>query len=435
MSILVAVAALPLVVLLGISGLRAPLRVLLPIYALLVPFGSGLTLAVGIPSPFDSLTSLFGLAVIIGLGIQLLVHRATGPIRTEVLAWIAFAGLNGVTYLWSVNRGRTASQFFILASLLALYVLVSMLPIDPGDVARLRDGIIVGGTLACAYGFYLLLTGALPEEAAGLPRFATAGGAGDASDPNITAAVLVLPIVLGLARTLRARSGGVRLAAGLATALMVVGLLLTASRGGALAATVGIIVLLAHERRSALVGVGVVATVAVVVLASTLLAPEQVERLQTSGSSGRTNIYDVAFVACSEHCLTGSGLNTFREVHRDAYLRTPGAVGVRIDEPPHNILLGAVIELGVAGLLILVGAVVLTIRSLRHLPRDVRGAPLAAIIGLLVSNAFLGNLYFKYFWLVLLYAVVVSAGHREQLDDDPRADPGVPTRNLVAATP
>jgi O-antigen ligase len=127
-----------------------------------------------------------------------------------------------------------------------------------------------------------------------------------------------------------------------------------------------------HEPRPGRLALGAAVSIAVVVAGAAILAPEQVDRLTTPGSSGRTNIYEVGRVACVEHCLIGSGLATFPIVHGDAFLQTPGAVGFRIDEPPHNIVLGAAVETGIAGLATMVVALALTLRSL---PREVRGAP------------------------------------------------------------
>lgn len=401
---LLALAALPLVIAAGVAALRAPLRVLVPVYAALVPFGSGITVPIGIPPPFNTVTTLAGLGVIAVVGAQLLFGGGGERLHPSIPAWLLFAGMNGVTFLWSMDRSATFDRFVILASLVALYVVTLLVPIDRGDVERLRDGIIIGGTLACAYGFFLLLTGALPEEKAGLPRFATAGGVGDAADPNITAAVLILPLVLATSRAIHAERKLVRIGCVASALLIGTGLLLTASRGGMLAAALALVVLIAHDRRP--LGVTITAVLLLVVIAAvgSVLAPEQFERLDKSGSSGRTNIWRVGLIACERHCLTGSGLNTFPKVHTETLLSHAGAAGVRLNEPPHNIWLGVAVELGVTGLVLLVIALATTVLPLRALSRAQRGPPVAALVGVLAANFFLANLYFKYFWLVLMYA-------------------------------
>lgn len=413
-DLLMIVTVLPMVMVVGVLGLRAPMQTVVPLYAAMVPFGSGFILPIGLPNPFDSLTSIVGLVAVIGLGFHLVFLRTAGTVRPELIAWLLFGAVNGLSFIWSIDRGATVQRVLIVMSLLALYALVSLIPVTRSDLARLRDAIIVGASLACAYGFYLLLTDALPEENAGMPRFATAGGAGDASDPNITAATLVLPIALGLDRALKGGRTSVRFLAGVGTAFMVIGLILTASRGGALGAALAVFVVLAHHHKPLRFALVVLLSLALVFTLTSRLAPEQAGRFQVSDSSGRTDIYQVGWVACQAHCLTGSGSNTFTEVHRQYYLSTPEAIGVRIDEPPHNIWLGVVIELGVAGFATMSVALALTVRSVLKLPRAVRGAPLAGLVGVLTTNMFLGNLYFKYFWLVILYASVAAGVHERR---------------------
>jgi hypothetical protein len=121
----IGLSALPLLVPLGVRGLRDPLRILLPLYALLIPFGSGITVPVGIPSPFNTLTTLVGLAVVAGLSVHILIYRTAAPWRPEVIAWTLFAAVNGLTYLWTVDRSETAGRFVIFG--------------EPGGAVRARE--------------------------------------------------------------------------------------------------------------------------------------------------------------------------------------------------------------------------------------------------------------------------------------------------------
>lgn len=409
---------LPAVAAVGVAALRSPTRTVLPVYAALVPFGSGIALPIPLPSPFDTVTTLAGLAASGALVLHIILVGGTRRLHPSLSAWLMFVGVSGLTFAWSIDRGDTVERFLILISLVALYVVALLAPVGREEVERLKDGIIIGATLACGYGFFLLLTGNLPEEKAGLPRFATAGGVGDASDPNITAAVLVLPLVLAISRVFRSRRPIVRAAHGAAALLIATGLLLTASRGGMLAASLAVFVLVLHERRRALIVVVTLLLVTIVGLVGYALAPEQIERLDKPGSSGRTSIWMVGLIACERWCLTGSGLNTFEEVHTETLLSTAEATGFRLGEPPHNMWLGVAIEVGVVGVALLAVALVLTALPLRRLSLTRRGPPLAALVGLLVANFFLANLHFKYFWLVLLYV----AYEAQSESDVPKTD-------------
>jgi O-antigen ligase len=411
LALVVGLALLPLLAVGGLVGFRSPLKLVLPVYAVLVPFGSGITLPIPLPSPFNTVTTLVGL---IAAGC-LVAHRmlcTSAPPRLlpEVVAWILFAGVNGLTYLWSIDAGKTLSGFSILLSLLGLYVLLTLMPVTWQEVHLLGFGSVVGGLAICLWGLYLLATDNLPEEKAGLPRFSIAGGVGDAADPNITAAVLVFPLAVAAGYALFGTRSWLRLAAALSAATMAGGILLTASRGGMLAAGVGLLVLIAHHRRRlpVLVAAGVVGLL--VLVGSMLAAPEQVSRLDQAGSSGRTNIWRTALAACPRYCAYGSGLNTFPDVQEETLLSTPEIPGFRLGEPAHNIWLGAAVETGIVSIVLLGAGLGLSAASLWRLPGPVRAVPLAGLAGLLTSNMFLGNLRFKYFWLVLMYAAAWPPG-------------------------
>jgi len=403
---LLVLTVLPAVAAGVIVGLRAPMRTVLPFYAALVPFGSGIALPIGLPSPFNTLTTLAGLVAIAAIVANLLLGGRSAPrLIPSFPLWLLFLGVNAVTYLWSVDRGVTIDYLLVLVSLVALFSAVALMPADPGDARRLEDGILLGAVGASAFGFYLLLTGQLPEKAAGIPRFATAGGA--SADPNITAAVLVLPLVVSVARARSARGWG-RTAAIFAAILLSVGLVLTASRGGMAAAAVAIAVLVAHQGRPIRTVATVGALAVLVALAGALLAPDQVDRLSRQGSSGRTDVWRVAQRACGTYCWSGSGLGTFPHVHAAVAAETPDIFSYRLAIRAHNIWLGAAVETGLVSVVLLAAALVFTASPLRRLPAGVRGPPLAALAGLVTSNMFLGNLSFKYFWLVLIYATVTT---------------------------
>ena len=410
--VLLAVAALPVVAVVLLVGVRSPRRVLVPLYAAVVPFGSSIALPLPLPAPFNTVTTLLGLACAAALGAELVFLRRGAPrILPEAFAWIGFAGVAALTFVWSTRPAVTVDALFVLLSLLVLYVLYALVRLDEGDVERFERGAVAGGVITCVWGLVLLVTGNLPEENAGLPRFAISGGVGDAADPNITAAVLVLPLVIAVGIALRSGRGRQRVLATGSALLISAGILLTASRGGVVAAAIGTFVVIAQGRRRSLsLAIAAVGVIGVIAFLS-LSAPEQVDRLTAPGSSGRTNIWRTGLVACEQHCALGSGLATFPQVQEETLLTTPGLKGFRLREQPHNMWLGAAVETGIASIILIVLAFALTFRTLVRSDPLRRAPALGAVIGLLVSNAFLANLRFKYFWVVLMYAAAVGLAH------------------------
>jgi len=393
-----------------IVAARSPARTTLFAYAAAVPFGSGITLPVPLPPPFNTLTSFLGLVAGAAAATEVLVARRAGTrVPATVPIAICLLAVTASTYGWSVDRDATNDAVLVLASLVGLYVAVLIAPLDRRDARGLGSAIAVGGALASAYGYWLLLTDSLPTEGAGIPRFSTAGGVGDDADPNITAATLVLPLAISVHRALSA-SGRRRTAWAVAAAAITGGILLTASRGGVLGMAVALVVLALLRPRSGRTLAMTAGAIALVLVATAALAPAQIERLTTSGSSGRTSVWQIGLDACARECLTGSGFGTYLQVHEETFLTSPDAAGVRASLKAHNVWLQLGVEAGVASVVLLAALLVVTVAGLRRCASSEREPALAAIAGLLATNLFLANLGFKYFWLVLLHAGVVLAG-------------------------
>jgi O-antigen ligase len=108
------------------------------------------------------------------------------------------------------------------------------------------------------------------------------------------------------------------------------------------------------------------------------------------------------------YCLTGSGWGTFPTVYAQELASTPQA---RVQPrgstfEPHNIFILAGIELGLPGLLLLIGGIAVSAASALRLPERMRAAPTAALLSTVVSSFFLSNMKFKFFWAVLAFVAV-----------------------------
>jgi O-antigen ligase len=405
--LVVLVAALPAVVGLAVVSGRDPLGVVLPAYAATVPFGSGLAVP-GLPTSLFSASSLAGLVLTAVLMARLALGRR-GPARVPaaVVAWLVFAAVAGTSVYWSISTSSTVQAYAITCSLIALYAAVRLSAVDATVLRRLEAGILVGGTAAAAYGLYQYATGTLVVGVGGDVRFGR-----DLTDPNHLAATLLLPLTLSLSRAGAATRVWLRLLYGGIAALVLIAIVLTGSRGGVLGVLAVFAVLAltsVHRVRVLATGGAVLAVLAVLVVS----VPSAVnDRLLDEGSSGRTGIWKVGLAGCPEYCLAGAGWGTFGKVYDEYLSRTSGAKALRDREMgSHNVYLGTAVELGMAGLLMLVVALALCLREAVVLPKAVRGPPLAALCGLLFTTMLLGNLRFKYFWLVLIYVGVCHAVH------------------------
>lgn len=413
-----AVVLLPALLALGIVGVRRPI-VLLTAYAATVPFGSAVTLPGGLPEPFNTLSSLLGVVVAVVLSAHLVVARRGAPrLPIALPVWLVYVGVSAASFAWSVDPSATFDELIVLISLVAVYAVTVLVDIDRRDLSLLEHGIAGGGVLASAYGLVLLVTGSLPPSEGGTPRFVLTAS----DEPNVTAASLLLPLVIAAAHALKATRPGTRLLHAGGAALIGAAILLTGSRGALIAALAALAVLIlsmARSRRAVALLVAVVG----VVLATFAAAPEPLQdRLTGSGSSGRTDIWSVGISACQRYCLLGSGLGTFPVVYQEEHLVNPDAKTTRSKAyKAHNIWLQAAVEVGLLGLLVLLAGFVLVAKDVLALPWHLRGAPLAALAALAVSNTMVSHAAFKYFWLVLLYATVSVQSARPERQAGPPA--------------
>ncbi len=383
-----------------------PLTVTLPFYAAVLPVGG--LLAVG-SSRFSSLSSILGLLLVAGLLAQVAAgHRTTVPISLTVPLWLLFLGVAGATTLWSVDAATTAAGFVVLGSLLAVFVLVSTSPVDRLVLRRTENGLLVGGTAVVCYGVaQLLFLGGLPAHVPG-SSLDTGGRFGnDLLGADNEAVALLLPLVIALSRSVTRRSTRSQvLYLGLA-AFMLLGILMTGSRGGILASIVAGVVLAfatpqGRRRLLTYTAVGLMLGAVVFFLHPLGIAERTVA---TSSSSGRLSIWRVGIAACPQYCALGSGWETFPDVYAKTQPSVANAqvlVGKGGSYQPHNVILLVAIELGIPGLILLFAVLAATVADALRLPVRMRGPPLGALLGTWFAAMFLSNLEYKFFWMALV---------------------------------
>jgi O-antigen ligase len=418
--LLFVLAVAPFAFIIFARSLRNPVGIAVACYAFVLPFGSGFTLPIGLPSPFNTVSTLVGLWAIVASFVYLAGRDNWAPLHPSVPFWLALLALVIASDAWSLDHSATLRNANVLVSLVALFVVVSLVRADPNDVKRVEIAAIAGGASACCYGLWLLNTGGLTAPAGmEAPRFATAGGTGDTADPNITAASLLLPLVLALTYALRARTWRGRLLAFGAFGLIATGIVLTGSRGGAIAAIVGCIVVITNERGLRLL-IPFAAVVAMIVVVAIAVAPGSLGgRFTQTSSTGRTDIWRVGLRACPQYCLRGSGWGTFPDVYLNTVITNVDLAGHGVrDFKAHNIALAMLIEMGIGGLVLGIAGIVLVFGTAVRIPRRRRGPPLAALVAVLAANMFLSNFNFKYFWFVLTYVVIVANMNTQSDDSD-----------------
>ena len=426
----IALAAAPVVVAIVVACLREPLRVALPVYAALVPFGS--LLSVG-SSKFASLSSLVGVLLGVGLVVRLVrTRRVRVRLSPTVPVWLLLLGVIGATALWSISPRTTASSFVIVGSLVVTYVLVALNQIDRGVLRLVENGLVVGGVAAVGYGlFQLIVLGGFPADPP-VPGVTDGRFGNDLLGPNNQAVAFILPLVICISRSVSLADRSKRLLHGSIAALLLLGILMTGSRGGLLATSLAMAVLAmaAPRGRGKVLSWGLIGvTVAVFVFFAHPFGLAE-RTVETTSSSGRTDIWRVGIAACPQYCAFGSGWGTFRQVYADTQAKVPDArvlVGAGAYEP-HDIWLLVAIEAGTAGFVLLVVGLGLTVAEALRLPAGLRAPPLSALAATLFAAFFLSNLEFKFFWMALMMvALSRNLAHLEAA--------GTEERGLTQAAP
>jgi O-antigen ligase len=403
--LLIAVAA-PLLLGFAVICLREPLRVALPVYTALIPFGGLVSLG---SSPFSSASSLLGLLLGAGLTAQLMAGRRLAPrLSAAVPVWTVFLGLAAATTLWTINRSVTLLGLAVLASLVLVFLLVAISDVDRSIVRRTESALLLGSSIAILYGFYqLLFQGGLADDSGGIEQGGRFGNG--MLGPNILAVTLLIPFAIALNRAFNPRDPGRQLPNSALAALMLSGVLMTGSRTGTLGAGIVVVVMIVAFPRGGRRGLGAALVVGALatVLVWTLHPLGLAERTFASAtsSSGRLDIWEVGLAACADYCGIGSGWGTFPDVYAATQATVPGArvlTGEEGSYQPHNLWLLAVVELGIAGLLLLTIGLAVSLYQAFKLPPEFRPAAVGSTAGLIIGVFFLSSMEFKMFWLALM---------------------------------
>ena len=324
------------------------------------------------------------------------------PIVVMLLALYVLWAL--ASLMWSVDPASTMSYVFTFVQLLILVVVIWQLCITDRDRRAVQQAYVIGSAIAVFEGVRNFVLG---NEAV-YQRFSVSN-----TDPNDYA--LILALAIPMAWDLFANQRGlVRVLNLLCIPLALVGIILTGSRGGSLAAAVALLVVplgfMALDRFGR-------RTILALLLAGLLAVPffwgdivttvgSNIERISTLGeelSSGTLNdraiIWDLGMEAFGERPLTGVGGGAFPAAIEKA-------AGVR--ELAHNTFISVAVEMGLVGLLLFGSVmVVLTVPLIRSY--SVRTMPgVILLLTLLVGITPLTWEFRKPTWLVIALLLVLG---------------------------
>jgi O-antigen ligase len=417
-------------------GVSRPTRTIIPLYAAVVPIGGVFGIPVPLPVPFNSLSSLIGGLALLATVMHILLYGRARIPSLPVAVWFVLLSWFAMTAFWAQLPSAAVEELSIALPLVLLMAAVGILPSDAGDVTAVRIAIVLGGAVIGAYALMLLVTGAALPIHGTAQRFSIAADPSQ-TNPNQLAAALILPFLFSLDLVLRGEGPRLRVGTwkvlGSVNALLLgVALIMTGSRGGAIATATGLLLILVFAwrwhpdlRRSVVrLVAGAVLVVAAIGFASFIaikLSPEgrwadvtsidAVQRLSSpeAGTSGRAEIWTTGYAACQRFCALGAGLGNFPTVFTDLFATTGAGRNVGLARPGHNLYFEIAVETGFVGLTLLLFALAsewLALRSTGHLAPALG----AALVALLVVDAFESFIWFKYFWLLFM-VIRLAEGH------------------------
>jgi len=323
-----------------------------------------------------------------------------------VIGAIALVSWSAISIAWaqSTSATATATERYLLNILL--------LPIVFGAIRRREHLIAVvaafffGAAFSAVYGIF--------QSAGSVDRLTGAVG-----DANEQAAVLVagMMLAIGLFAALpRGSTGRFWTAAG--AFLCMFGFVNTVSRGGLVALGCALVaaILFGGRWRGRAISLAVVGVAAIGLYFSVLAPLAQRQHLSSTSSTGRTDLWKVGWKMFGANPITGVGSGNFPTAAIN-YVQAAGPLTradliVDVPHATHNQYLDVLDELGVPGLLALVGIMVVSLRAALLAARryeragDVplelisRGAFLA-LVGMLSADVFLSGQFSKQLWLLV----------------------------------
>lgn len=366
------------------------------------------------------------------------------------MAFLAVQGLSAV-FARDQALAREGLQTFVFEGII-VYFLASNVVRSTATVRRVVWMLILAGGLLGALSLFQTLTGTFDRPYGGFagvgveyfrglvdePRLS-----GPLGDANYYAQILVTLVPLGLLRVFGERSARLKLAASCLTALMLIGIAFTLSRGAAvtLAALFLLMVGLRYISRNqafAIVAAGLVLFLVLPQYRDRVFSVGEVTNVTAETGSaeevdislrGRLLEMKAAGLAFADNPILGVGPGNF-PVHFQKYaaglgeglhqrVRFGADRGGLPERESHNMFLGIAADLGLTGLLIFVAALGVALGMLEKARRLARRAVrpdlanlaagfILAISAYTLSGLFLALAFERYLWLLLGLATATA---------------------------
>ncbi|HTC35875.1 MAG TPA: O-antigen ligase family protein [Bryobacteraceae bacterium] len=380
---------------------------------------------------------LFGTALILlqaGVNtsnVRTLLRASAGRWLAGLLAaeWMFFALGNAFSSNRALSFGGGLWRRFGLLSetALVLFVLLAAgwLAADLGRIRMLLRATVASGALASCYGIaqYFGWDPLLPAQAyqVGEGALTIVRPPGTLGHADYFAAWLVVVVFLGLALSTLEKARMWRVAAGVASGLAAIAILLNGTRAALLGVAVGVVVLLIARQRRIGVRAGVAGLACAGALALFFFSPAGLKlrarlhwSLEDARGGARLLLWRDSLLMSEQRPLAGYGPEMFAtEFPRFESAELAAAYPDFYHESPHNMFLDALTTQGMGGLLVLAALCCLGAMAAIRMCRsgNLLGPPLAAALaGVLVAQQFAVFIVATalYFHLLIALLVIVA---------------------------
>jgi O-antigen ligase len=356
-------------------------------------------------------------------------HRRLVEALVGLLLWVT------LSLAWAPDLGRAWGNVWQWWAVAVLFLIVAT-AVRSGATLRMVVAAFVAGAVAS------ILPGLLSGDIAAGTGAAAGRFEGGAGDPNFLASGLVPAIVLAAGLAAARGSALWRSLMVVVIGLLAVGLVMTQSRGAAVAAVITVVaaLLFFRGRRFYVVALTLIAT-GFIVVAFTFVpgAWERISGLDRTGPGPRGELWTVAWRVAEDHPIVGVGTNNFAAVSRD-YVREPGTLThlqVIAEDPKvvHNLYLQLYTENGIPGLVLFLLVVAGCLRAAwlagrrfealgRRDLEAIAQSILVAQIAILSAAVFLSSQVDKRLWILLAFGpAALEVSRRITSPQTPRLTP------------
>ena len=390
---------------------KSPLIFPLCAYILVLPFDSISSLGSG-----GTLAKLLGVLTAGALLLRVLrPGQALKPPKV-IFSWLALLLWMGVSLFWALSPHDGLVSFQMYASLIALFVLLSVVRVSKVEFNAVLGSVVTAGIISAGYDAYLYHSGQSLVSTTTAVVSRVMISVGDALiDPNALATALVLPAAVALYWLFNSRFAALRVLMIFALVILLLGFAASGSRGGFIELGVVFLYLIVRSRhRLWLLSLMILAVLTT--LAVNPGMPARFAQAQQDGGAGRRDIWHVGLYALRDFWITGAGVGNFPNAFDREYIHVYAQYVLGWHWAAHNVPLMIATELGIVGFALFSIAVVAQFLVLKRFAEanpsefELRLALEAAFLGIAVSSFSTSDLNAKYVWLAFSL-MVLYRGH------------------------